>query len=72
VEVAVVYFPTNKDPGDPMEWNREALHVEFDGQTQKWLFKYYPKPKEPIEFEQQYTADNGIEKFDNFIKMIRW
>ncbi|NOT50971.1 MAG: hypothetical protein HOP10_06815 [Chitinophagaceae bacterium] len=57
---------------DPMEWNREALHIEFDGQTQKWFFKYYPKPNEPIEFERKYTADKGIEKFDKFIKMMKW
>jgi hypothetical protein len=57
---------------DPMEWNREALHIEFDGQTQKWFFKYYPKPKEAVEFERQYSADKGIEKFDNFIKMLKW
>jgi hypothetical protein len=57
---------------DPMEWNREALHIEFDGQTQKWLFRYYPTPNRPVEFERQYAADKGIEKFDNFIKMMKW
>lgn len=56
---------------DPMEWNREALHIEFDGQTEKWLFKYHPKPNEPVEFERQYSAHKGIEKFDNFIKMSK-
>lgn len=25
-----------------------------------------------IEFERKYDADKGIEKFDNFIKMINW
>ena len=57
---------------NPMEWNREALHIEFDVQGQKWLFKYYPKPNEPAEFERQYSAEKGIEKFDNFIKIINW
>jgi len=57
---------------DPMEWNREALHIEFDGPTQKWFFKYYPKPQEPVEFERKYPAAKGIEKFENFIKMLKW
>jgi hypothetical protein len=57
---------------NPMEWNREALHIEFDVEGQKWWFKYYPKPNEPVEFERQCSADKGIEKFDNFIKMINW
>jgi hypothetical protein len=57
---------------EPMEWNREALHIEFYGQEQKWFFKYHPKPNEPVEFERQYKAERGIEKFNNFIKMIGW
>ncbi len=57
---------------DPMEWNREALHIEFDAQSQKWFFKYYPKPNEPGEFERQYIGDKGLEKFDNFISMMKW
>ncbi|MBX3241367.1 MAG: hypothetical protein KIT80_17790 [Chitinophagaceae bacterium] len=57
---------------NPMEWNREALHIEFDVEGQKWFFKFYPKPNKPAEFERQYPADKGIEKFDNFIKMVKW
>ncbi len=57
---------------NPMEWDREALHIEFNRQTQKWLFKYYPMPYKPIEFERQYPAEKGIEKFDNFIQMMKW
>ncbi|MBL7869465.1 MAG: hypothetical protein JNM71_15725 [Flavobacterium lindanitolerans] len=57
---------------NPLEWNREALHIEFDFKGQKWVFKYYPKPNEPVEFERQYPADKGIENFDNFIKMVKW
>ena len=57
---------------DPMEWNREAIHIAFDGQSQKWFFKYHPKPNEPLEFERQYPADKGIEKFDNLIKILKW
>ena len=57
---------------DPIEWNREALHIEFEVHEQKWWFKYHPKPNEPIEFERQYPANNGIEKFDQFIEMLKW
>ena len=57
---------------DPMEPDRETLHVKYDNQLQQWLFKYYPKPFEPVEWEKQYPVDKGVEKFDNFIKMIKW
>lgn len=57
---------------DPMEWDREALHIEFDRQNACWHFKYYPKPDEKIEFERKYDSQLGIEKFDSFIKMIKW
>ena len=55
-----------------MERDRETLHVKYDNQLQQWLFKYYPKPFEPVEWEKQYPVDKGVEKFDNFIKMIKW
>lgn len=56
----------------PIEWNREALHIEFDVLDNKWHFKYYSKPKEPVEFERNYAPEKGIEKFDAFIKLIKW
>lgn len=57
---------------DPIEWNREALHIEFDAEAQKWFFKYHPKPNEPVEFERHYSSKKGIEKFDNLIGMLKW
>lgn len=57
---------------NPIEWNREALHVEFDTLVKKWYFWYYSKPKEPIEFERTYSSEKGIEKFDAFIRQINW
>ena len=57
---------------DPIEWNREALHIEFDTQNQKWDFKYISRPNEKPEFERQYDADLGLEKFDKFLSMIKW
>jgi len=57
---------------NPIEWERETLHIEFDRSSQKWHFKYYPKPFEKVEFERTYPADKGIEKLDAFIKLMRW
>ena len=50
----------------------EALHIIFDIQSDKWYFKYYAQPFKDPEFVRTYSADTGIEKFDNFIKMINW
>jgi hypothetical protein len=55
-----------------IEWNREALHIEFDINTRKWYFRYYAKPFEPIEMERSYNENAGIEKLDQFIRFIRW
>jgi hypothetical protein len=57
---------------DPIEWDREALHIEFDRHNDNWIFKYYSRPNEKPEFERKYKADLGIEKFDNFVSMIKW
>ena len=57
---------------DEIDWNREALHIEFDSETRKWLFKYRSKPFEPIDFERTYDEELGIEKFDQLIKNIKW
>jgi hypothetical protein len=51
---------------------REELHVSFNSDKQEWLFQYYAKPNEVSEFTRVYPADTGIEKFDNFIKMVKW
>ena len=57
---------------DPIEWNREALHIEFDTRNQRWDFKHISRPNEKPEFERQYQAELGIDKFDKFISMIKW
>ena len=57
---------------DPLEPHRETLHIKFDGNTQKWLFEYYPKPFEPVEFQREYSFDKGIEKLEGFLKLIKW
>ena len=57
---------------NPIEWDREALHIMFDKPSQKWIFEYFAKPNERPEFKRQYRAELGIEKFDQFVQMIRW
>jgi hypothetical protein len=50
----------------------EALHINFDIENAKWHFEYYAHPFKDPEFVRTCSADKGIEKFDNFIKMIKW
>lgn len=57
---------------EEIEWNKEALHVEFDIEKRKWFFQYRAKPFRPIEFDRIYREEIGIEKFDSFIKGIKW
>jgi hypothetical protein len=57
---------------DPMEWNREALHIEYDGTERLWSFKFLAKPNAPVEFERTYGTEEGMIKFDNFVKMLKW
>ena len=57
---------------NPIELGVEVLTIQFDITTRKWHFFYCPKPFEPIEFERYYEADKGIEKFDQFIEMLKW
>ena len=57
---------------DEIEWNKEALHIEFDTETRKWFFEYRSKPNEPVEFERSYNESLGIEKLEQFINYINW
>jgi hypothetical protein len=57
---------------DPIEWNREALHIEFDRHNQRWNFRYISRLNEKPEFERQYNPELGLEKFDKFVAMIKW
>ena len=57
---------------EPIDAAREALHIVFERQVQEWSFRYYSKPNKPVEFERDYSAEKGIEKFDSLIKMINW
>lgn len=57
---------------NPIEFGRETLRIKFNPDLQQWHFSYSPKPFEPAEFERHYHPDKGIEKFDNFIRMMKW
>ena len=51
---------------------KETLHIKYDLNTYQWHFQYFAKPFEEAEFVRTYPGDKGIEKFDNFVEMIRW
>lgn len=55
-----------------IEWNSEALHIEFNIETREWLFLYFSKPTEPKVFEKKYKESEGIEKFKQIIKYLKW
>jgi hypothetical protein len=58
-----------------IDFDKESLHVKFDRQNQKWLFKYFGgqlKNHNQPEFEKTYKLNEGKEKLINFIKMINW
>ncbi|MFN0213382.1 MAG: hypothetical protein ACKVT2_03935 [Saprospiraceae bacterium] len=57
---------------DPIEYEKESLHVIFDLHSNKWHFKYFAMPFQSPEFVRIYDSEKGIEKFDNFINMIKW
>ena len=57
---------------NPMDYQKEALHITFDIKNRKWNFVYKAMPFQDPEFVRTYDEDVGIEKFDNFIKMIKW
>lgn len=57
---------------DPLDYQRDSLHITFNLNTRKWNFEYKSMPFATPEFNREYEENQGIEKFDNFIKMIRW
>lgn len=57
---------------DPLEWDRETLHIELDPYNRFWKFKYYSQPFSKAEYVQKYPLKQGIEKLNTFIKIIKW
>ena len=56
---------------DPIDYRKEALHITLSLWV-KWHFEYIAMPFQKPEFVRTYDEEKGIEKFDNFIKMIKW
>ena len=57
---------------ESIDYQKEALHIYFDPHAKQWSFEYFALPFQAPEFKRNYPAELGIEKFDNFIKMIGW
>ncbi|SFT81314.1 hypothetical protein SAMN05216474_2484 [Lishizhenia tianjinensis] len=57
---------------NPIDYDKEVLHITFDTWTRKWNFKYFAMPFQKPQFVRTYDEEQGIEKFDNFIKMLKW
>jgi hypothetical protein len=57
---------------NPLDYQKESLHIQFDLGSKKWHFEYHAIPYQKPEFVRTYKEEIGIEKFDNFIKMINW
>lgn len=55
-----------------IDYQKEALHITFNLKSNEWNFKYFAVPFKDPEFERVYPGEMGIEKFDNFLRMIRW
>ena len=57
---------------DPIDYRKEALHITFDLLNREWHFEYIAMPFQEPEFVRTYGEEKGIEKFESFIKMIKW
>jgi len=57
---------------DPPEWNREALHIEFDMYSKKIHFRYYPKPFRMTEAENFYPEEDVIPRFSRYMSHLKW
>lgn len=55
-----------------IQYQKEVLKISFDRSLQKWSFEYYAKAYHDPEFVRTYDADLGIEKLENFIRIIGW
>lgn len=51
---------------------KEALHITFDSETNRWHFQYFAVPYKDPEFVRDYQADKGIEKLNSFLNYINW
>jgi len=57
---------------DDIDSQKDALNIKYDLIANPWYFEYFAKPFHNAEFVRIYPGDEGIIKFDNFIKLIGW
>jgi len=57
---------------NPVELDREALHIHYDREKKLWNFKYYPYPYNDVEHERNYSEEFLVERFRNYIDMLKW
>lgn len=57
---------------NPLERDREVIHIAFNSEEQRWNFEYHSIPFATAEFIRNYRADQGVEKFVNLIKLLKW
>ncbi|WP_426058657.1 hypothetical protein [Hymenobacter sp. B1770] len=52
----------------------EELTIDFDQKKKSFCFRYYARPiiYEQPEFYREYTPEIVAEKFDQFLRWIRW
>jgi hypothetical protein len=57
-----------------IDMRSEALHVSYDRELKKFSFAYFGghSPSSQPEWQRVYNSEDGIKKFDAFIKMINW
>ena len=55
-------------------WNTEELIIDFDQQKKVFRFQYYARQmiNEQPEFYREYAPEIAAEKFDQFLRWIRW
>jgi hypothetical protein len=54
--------------------NAEELIIDFDTQEKAFHFQYYARPvlREQPEFDRKYASEVINDKFDQFLRWIRW
>lgn len=57
---------------NPIELWREAIYIQYNKESRLWNFKYYPYPYRESEHERNYPSELLIEKFNNYIDLLRW
>jgi len=57
---------------DPPVSNKESLLIKFDEVDRKWHFEYRSTPHIPAEMDRYYPEEQGIDKFCQFTKLLKW